>query len=581
MDLAPLTRAPSMSYSSLAILSFPSMRALRHLALAAFALSACSSAERSPVAEVGGSVIVAIPAEPEVLLPPLVRTVPAQQVSAQIFEPLAEIGEGGYAGGDTGFRPALAERWSWAADSLSIAFHLDPRARWHDGSPLRARDVRFTYDMYTDSVVGSPIRGDLALVDSVTIPDSLTAVVWFARRYPDQFYDATSRMLIIPEHLLRSEPRAQLASAAFNREPVGSGRFRFARWVPTQSIELVADTANHRGRPKLDRIVFSVTPSGASAATRLAAREVDVLEVSNAADVRALEKADSVAITTLPAWDYTYIQFNFRDPDNPHRPHPLFASRELRTAIALALDRNAMIRNTLASLGSAAEGPMTSSQAMADTTVELLPFDTARASHLLDSLGWRIRDGERVRERNGRRLSFRALVPSPSRNRMAMAVHVQEALSRIGVELKLDPVDGPAWGPRLAARNFDVAFNGARVDLNVSGLRQSWGTAAARNPKGGNFSSYENAEFDAHVDSALAAPDLRTGRRHASEAYRRIVADVPAIWMYEARTGVAVDRRIRTVRMLPHAWWAGMAEWSIPADRRIDRDRAGLRVATK
>jgi ABC-type transport system substrate-binding protein len=58
--------------------------------------------------------------------------------------------------GDKGFEPRLARRWTWSADSLSVAFELDPRARWHDGRPGRAEDVAFPFDLYRDPAVGSP-----------------------------------------------------------------------------------------------------------------------------------------------------------------------------------------------------------------------------------------------------------------------------------------------------------------------------------------------------------------------------------------------------------------------------------------
>src|SRR6202042_696556 len=120
-------------------------------------------------------------------------------VTGLLFDRLAEIGDRMNTIGDGGFQPELADRWAWSADSLSIAFHLDPRARWHDGVPVRSADVRFTYRMDRDSSVGTEITTQIARIDSVTTPDSLTAVFWFHQRYPEQFFDATYQMLICPE----------------------------------------------------------------------------------------------------------------------------------------------------------------------------------------------------------------------------------------------------------------------------------------------------------------------------------------------------------------------------------------------
>ena len=76
--------------------------------------------------------------------------------------------------GDKGFTPRLAKSWTWAPDSLSIAFSIDPRARWHDGKPVTANDVRYSFKMFTDPKVGSPIAPLLTNIDSVSVRDSLT-----------------------------------------------------------------------------------------------------------------------------------------------------------------------------------------------------------------------------------------------------------------------------------------------------------------------------------------------------------------------------------------------------------------------
>jgi peptide/nickel transport system substrate-binding protein len=162
-------------------------------------------------AALGGTVVIATAGDAETLFPPLAVGMTARQVTDLIFEPLAELGEAMNTVGDAGFQPRLARSWTWAADSLAIAFHLDPRARWHDGAPVTAEDVRFTFGVYRDPAVGSPSVGDVAAVDSVTVRDAArTAVFWFSRRSPEQFYVAAARLRILPAHLLARVPSAEL-----------------------------------------------------------------------------------------------------------------------------------------------------------------------------------------------------------------------------------------------------------------------------------------------------------------------------------------------------------------------------------
>ena len=551
------------------------------LASCALAVAACDGGApgASDAGEVGGSLIAAIQSDPRLLLPPLVSQIDEKIVADQIFEPLAWLGDDGHL--DRGFRPALADSWTWENDSSAIAFRLNSNARWHDGKPVRASDVRFTFDLFSDSVVGFKDRASLARIDSVSARDSVTAVFWFNGRYPEQLFDAATRMLIVPQHLLAAEPRATLQTSSFGRQPVGSGRFRLAKWVANSSLELVADTTHYRGRPKLDRVIFAITSDPNALATRLTTGEIDFAEITNPDVFRTLSARPELKTQILPAFDYTFLLFNARDRKRRSQPNAMFADPGLRRALSMALDRERLVRSQFDSLAVVALGPMTRAQPLADSTIPPIRYDSAGAARLLDSLGWTLPAGKTVRERQGKPLEFSVLVPTVSKNRMSMIVRVQQALSGIGVKVNLDAVDGQAFVSRITARDFDVAFDGRRADISVSGLRAYWTVQSSRDAEGQNFGNYENPAFDAHLDSALASRDAVTARAHAKQAFTTIIADVPAVWLYETRTAPMIHKRFRTAHIVPTSWWTGISDWSIPSAERLPRDRVGLKVASK
>ena len=551
------------------------------LVACALGAAACGSptTKSDDTSAVGGSIVIAAQNEPRTLLPPVITQIDEKIIADQIFEPLAWLGDEGHL--DRDYRPGLADSWSWERDSTAIVFHLNPNARWQDGTPVRASDVRFTFGLYTDSIVGFKDRSSLARIDSVTARDSVTAVFWFRNRYPEQFYDAATRLLIVPEHLLAREPRATLLTSAFGRQPIGSGRFRLGKWTPNASIELVADTASYHGRPKLDRVVFAVTTDQTALPTRLTTGEIDLAEVSTPAMFRTLKDQPDLRARMNPAYDYSFLLFNARQPKQRQQPNALFADIGLRRAISMGIDRGKLVRSQFDSLAVVSTGPMTRAQPLADSTIATIAYDPAGAARLLDSLGWTLPAGKTVRERRGQALKFSVLVPTVSANRMAMIVVIQESLRKLGVEVVVDAVDGNTFLARLAARNFDVVFHGMHVDPTVAGLRASWTVASARDANGLNFGNYENPRFDAHLDSALAARDLASARPHAKQAYETIVADAPAVWIYETRTAMLMHKRIRPAHLVSTAWWAGLADWSIPPAERLPRDRVGLRVASR
>src|SRR5258705_460289 len=148
--------------------TFTAYRALT-AGLLALTMAACER-KAGCTGEYCGTVVFASVGEPEILLPPVVQSSSARDVSDQVFLKLADLGPSTNTTGDEDFTPLLAERWEWEGP-LTLAFHLDPRARWQDGQPVRAADVVFTYDAYMDQRVGSPYRTSLRGISAVTARD--------------------------------------------------------------------------------------------------------------------------------------------------------------------------------------------------------------------------------------------------------------------------------------------------------------------------------------------------------------------------------------------------------------------------
>src|SRR5215471_21712625 len=132
--------------------AMPRLIAPTAFAMIALGLTACQAGDRSAssAGQTGGTVVLAIPTNIETLLPPAQVNITTAQILDLVFDYLADVGDSLNMLGDHGFTPRLSDRWTWSRDSLSIAYHLDPRAKWHDGVPVRAADVKFTYKLYTD-----------------------------------------------------------------------------------------------------------------------------------------------------------------------------------------------------------------------------------------------------------------------------------------------------------------------------------------------------------------------------------------------------------------------------------------------
>lgn len=547
-----------------------------------WALAACGSADRPDGGDgdVGGTLIISTVAEAEVLVPALARSTNAKQVTDQIFDALAEIGPDLNTVGDAGWTPRLASSWEWSADSLSVTFHLNPRARWHDDRPVTARDVRFSLELYKDPKVLAWDASNFENVDSISVIDSLTAVAWFRKRSPEQFFRVAYYLWVMPEHLLEDADRSALAQSAFARNPIGSGPFRFVRWEPRQLIELAADTTHYRGRPKLDRIIYSLQPDPTSGMTSLLAGEADFREMIPPDLLPQVAQSRDVRAVRYPMLNNGFLAFNHRAPGSDSRPHPLFQSRELRRALAMALDREAMVRNALDSTGALNLGPFTRGIPDADTTLPQIPYDTVTARRMLDSLGWRDSDDDGVRDRNGTALRFGVLVPTTSAPRRRLAVLLQEQFRRVGVGVDVQEQDPSATGALLQAGRYDTFIHFVQASPSASSIRDNW-TRPSPDRRGQNPAQYGNRTVDAVVDSALAATDAVRRRDLLHRAYRMIANDAPAVWLYETTPYAALNNRVRPVLDRADTWWRDLRLWWIPAGERNARDRAAAALTGK
>jgi peptide/nickel transport system substrate-binding protein len=549
------------------------MAAMRYTRfLCALVVCACVGGESSATNNSGGTLVISVSGDPDVLIPSLVQSTTGEAVTDMMFDRLADIGDSLNIVGDKGFTPRLADRWTWGTDSLSIAFHVNPKAKWHDGLPVRASDVAFTISSAKDSTLGSPNASLLTNIDSVTAPDSATAVYWFHARSPQQFYDAVYPLPIMPEHVWKSMPPQSWRASDAARNPIGSGPYRFVRWIPKAAVELVADTAYYRGAPKLSRLIWTVAPDFNTALTRFLSGEADFFEQLRPENLAEVAKNPQLRTKQYHSLQYQFAQFNLRDPANHERPHPLFGNRELRRALTMATDRVALVRSAFDSLALPALGPTLRAYPTTDPNLRQIPFDLPRARQILDSLGWRVRGSDSIRARNGRRLEFAINVPSSSKVRVQMAVLLQEQLRQAGVKVNVDQLDLPVFLEKMRKRTFDATFGTWNTQPSPGAVRGSWGTGGSRATSGNNFGSYENPVFDAYVDSAVSSFDPAKRKSYFTTAYETIIQDAPAIWLAEPLTTVGYHSRLQLGTLRSDAWWIHIPEWSIPADKRIPRD---------
>jgi peptide/nickel transport system substrate-binding protein len=535
-------------------------------------LTACTGTDAG-TATTGGTIIVATTADAGALTPPHWKTSSDQMLTELLFDPLVEIGPELNTVGDAGFAPRLASRWTRSSDSLSIRFTLDATAKWHDGQRVVARDVVAAFRILKGPFNSGSLKTEIKEIDSVVAPNDSTVVAHFSRKSPYQLYYA-SHILPIPTHITDAVADSLLAMSEWAQRPVGSGPYRLTRREPDVETELVAVVDHYRGRPGPDRILWSKAPSAEAGVARIFSGEADVWDALPPDMEAEAAKHTAVRLVRSTSFTYAFASFNFRDPSDARRPHPLLTDRALRRALSMAIDREQNVRAVFGTAARVGSGPFARINSPADSTIPQIPYDTAAANRLLDSLGWSARERDGIRSKQGRRLSLTALVPKPSGSRQKMSVFMQEQLRRVGVELKIVIAEEGDFGDRRKQGQFDLLFQAWGTTPLRSSIQGTWGTFG-RDPWGSqNDARYSNVEADSAIARAVQAMTPEAAAPHFRRAYELIVDDAAAVWLYEPNEIHAIHARFITPPWRAEAWWRTIPLWRIDPAKRLPRDAA-------
>ncbi len=496
------------------------------------------------------TLVVAATGIPDAILPPLVQGSLGRDISDLIFERLASLPAHAPPVDSSAYRPGLATRWE-RVDSLTLRFHLRPGATWHDGRPVTAQDVAFSFEAYGDTILEA---GGQELVSRITANavDDSTVQIRFPEPDPEQWYTATWYVRVLPRHLWDSIPRSEWAADSSAARLIGSGPYRLAAWNKGQSLTL----ERVAGGTGIQRVVWRFAGEPDAALNLLLSHEADLVEsVGDSARV-ARVRADTVFDTvSYPAAVYGFLGFNLGGA----AASPL-RSREVRRALAMALDRGLAARGVFGRDAIAPPGPMSRILWIYDSSTAGIPYSRDSAATLLDAGGWS-RGADGMRARAGRRLTLDILVPGTSIARRNLAQVVQEMWRQAGIGATVTSVDFPVFQERLRTGKFE-SFIGAWLDEpSPRSLADQW-------TRGGigklNYTRYANPVFDSLFHRAAWFPgSVALARTAWREAMDTLNADVPGIWLYNPTQVAAIPRRLEGVAIDPYSWLAGLPGWKL------------------
>lgn len=482
------------------------------------ALLACLVLAAPVVAQprMGGTAVLAVAADPGHLNPAITTAGPTHQIAGSLFNGLVALDESGTP------EPDLARSWSVAPDGLSVSFELREGARWHDGQPFTAEDVRVSLTQVLFRHHARARAGLAPAVAAVETAQPGTVTLRLTRPHPAllrQLDAAEAPML--PAHLFAG--RDPLTHPA-NLRPVGTGPFRFVSWRRDDTVVMERNAGYYRpGLPRLDRVVFRIIPDSNTQVNALLAGEVDVLARVSGADAPRLRgRGFTVAETRAAPGGSNCVMTLAFNLDRPRTANPA-----LRAALARSLDRKRLLNVVAFGQGRVAEAPIASGIAFAHLPGALaeLSHDPVAAMRLLDDAGFE-------RGADGVRAAFDlALFPAFARWGEAM----RQSLAPLGVALRLRQMDPAAFAQAVfAAREFDLALisycHGTDPEI---GFRRTIHSEAVGPVPFSNAAAYRSTELDRLIDAAAMSLDERV-RAEAYHAVQRVLArDLPYLPLVE------------------------------------------------
>jgi peptide/nickel transport system substrate-binding protein len=536
------------------------IRPLRALALLISAtLIACSPGDGGPGAvtgdpEFGGTAIVGVMADFQAFNPVVNTAILTDEVMKHmLFTPLVQYDDG------LEIQPHLAE--SWDLDDAGVTFRLRQDVRWHDGQPVTAEDVKFTFDLAKSeesaSLLGSAY---LTMVQTATVIDPYTIRFDFVAPHAqplDAFWWPP-----LPQHLLQGVSPAELAQAPFNANPVGSGPFRFGSWERGQRLTLEANTEYPEalgGRPYLDRVVFRVIPEATTMLTELLAGGADLIGWTLLPDqAQQLMGQSGIDVRHFPSREFTYIGLN--------NERAQFRDAETRRAIAMSIDRQQIINALLHDFASPASGMIPEWSPM-DPGLDPVPFDQAAARQLLAQAGWQAGPDGTLR-RQGQPLSFTMLVNAANRTHQDIATVIQQQLQQVGASIEIRTVEFQTMLREHRARNYDAVISNWTLDTFKVDPTPLFSCEQARAPQSANRAGYCNPRADQLMQQGLRSTDGGQGERIWSEFSQILQQDQPIVFLHWSDDLGAIGPRLQNVETDIRSKLVNAREWWIPADRR-------------
>jgi len=421
----------------------------------------------------------------------------------------------------------LAASYEVSADKLQYTFKLAD-AKWHDGQPFTSADVKFTIDTAKNGATGTVFAARLGAIASVETPDAKTAVLKLSA--PNAGLLATlTQLMMLPQHALKDIPSGSLAKHEWwSKSPIGTGPYKFSRYVTDQYVELAANADYRGGKPVTDRIINRYFANTAAAVAALRSGEISFSYVE-ADDIATFQGNDGFKVIEGNSYVVNYLGFN--------QEVPLWKDVRVRQAVMHAINRDAIVQSLykgaaeIANCGYVADHLLPSG-------LDAYAYDPEKAKQLLAEAGWDQINGSKP-------IPLLTYYNTPLASNVLAAV--QAMLAQVGINVVPRAVDTPTYNATIYAQNpdwtqFPLVYAGLQNGPDPSAINIGLNEKQIP-PAGANFLRIRMPEVTGAFDAALNETDDSKRAERYQAVCKAMNANLPWATMWVAkRYGVASSK---------------------------------------
>ena len=430
--------------------------------------------------------------------------------------------------------PALAEKAEISADGKQFTFTIRKGATWHDGKPVTAEDVKFSFDVIFDPKYNAAhLRPYYENIEKAEIVDPQTVRFTAKIKYFGNF-DQVAGLTVLPKHFYGDAD----AGIKKNKTILGSGPYKLDKYDQGQSIVLArnkdwwGDKVDFRkGQYNFDKIRMRFVKEENIAIEKLKKGELDYDGLTPEAYMKKTEGPEwgktvlKVKTENLAPKGYGYIGWNQRNE--------IFKEKDVRLALYHLINREEMNKKFRFGMSDLATGPWYKTSEYANPSIKPVLYDPKKAAELLKKAGWTDSDKDGLLDKTvgGQKRDFKFTLIYGNKDNEKYWVFYQNDLKKAGIQMDLQLLEWNSLLTKLDEGKFDAAalgWGGGSVDLDP---KQIWHSASA-NKGGSNYINYQNPEVDKLIDAARGELDKKKRIPMLREVYAKIAADYPYAFLF-------------------------------------------------